>query len=1570
MLDKESATSPASGSISGVALPSAFSGSSNARLRFYNHAGSSVGASNRDKLQVDNVAVTSTAAAPSITINSSTSATSADFTTTYGAASSNQTFTIAGTNLTANITATAGTGFQVSSDGGTYGSNATFTQTSGSASGTLYARLAATAAATGNYTSATVATLSSTSATDRSISTDSAGSAVSTRSLTITANNESKVFGNTVSSGSGKTAFSSNGLQNSEGIGSVTLTYAGGNNSSDLAGNYTITPSAATGGNFTASNYGISYGNGTLTVTAVAPSAPTITGITSGDGQLSVAFTAPTSSGGASISDYTYSLDGGTYVSAGTTSSPLVISGLSNGVEYTVTLKAFNSAGDGSTSNGVSGTPEAPSSPTITVSGISGALATTYGTVSAERSFTVSGAALTGDLTVTAPTGVEIAAASGGSFGGSLVLSASSGSVSSTTVYARLKATAAVTGSYNSVNFAVTGGGATQTNVTTISSGNTVTAKELTITGLFATTADKTYDGTTTANVTGAAVYTGLANGESYSVLDSVTWAFGDALVGSAKALVPTGTYTAPTTNYSIPSQPTLTADITQATAPALTAASGATVDNSFEVTFSETSSLWRSSITSVTVGGSTLSPTAYSTGTSGKITFDPALSALLQSSGLKSIVVVATGHSNGTVTQSIGAGTAVKLSIVTQPTTPASNGAVLAAQPVVRLLDLYNNVTTSTANVTAAATQGTWTLGGTTTVAAVSGTATFSGLTATSAAAVTGATITFSSGSLSSLASSAFNLSAPPATNDTTGTAVALTVGAASTNGTFVGSTPSFSPTSTLSDVWYKFVATSTSHTLTVAGGSADMDPNIRVYEGAGASFNTAPTAYTTPTPLVIGQLAGVAEETVIATNFVVGRTYFVMVQEDGTAPGGSFTVQVRSAASSIATWNPTWSGTAASPLAATSSDANLSSGSIARTGLIGVSNTNRHSSNGWNTTANYLQLTLTAATGYLMDLNDAVLYGNWGSSNTGPSWYVVRSSLDSYAAEIGYFDADSTNPGLLGSFKLPSSGYGQLSTITFRIYGSSTPLSSGTATAPAGTGGFSALRVAGNLVQIPVVASATLAGTVGTSLSYSISATGTPASYAIGSGTLPAGLSLNTTTGAITGTPSAAGTGTVVSVTASNSAGTSSAADLTFNIAKGTPSITAAPTASAITYGQTLASSELTTGTASVEGTFAFTTLSTAPNAGAANQNVTFSPADTTNYNAASTTVSVTVNQKAVTGSFTASNKAYDGSTAAVVASRSLSGVLGSDVVSLTGGTATFDSSSLGNGKTVTLTGAALSGAAAANYSLSSVSTTTANITVATLDPTSLTFSGGVVTVSNGVSGFSYSYVGRDGTTYSTSSTAPTAPGLYKVTATSTDSNYTGSAENSYFIAGVIVGDDSLNKPADHSAISIRVSELLANDSRITSLGAVSTSGLTITGVTAGAGNSVVLGTGADAGWIFFTPSSAASDTFTYAVSDGSNSANGTVTLTADGSLPPITLQLVTKGTAAFDGATTRVSHDFIGVPGQTYQIEYSTDLITWISAGSVSTGATGSFSVTFSRAGDEATAWNAHQFFRAKR
>jgi len=97
-------------------------------------------------------------------------------------------------------------------------------------------------------------------------------------------------------------------------------------------------------------------------------------------------------------------------------------------------------------------------------------------------------------------------------------------------------------------------------------------------------------------------------------------------------------------------------------------------------------------------------------------------------------------------------------------------------------------------------------------------------------------------------------------------------------------------------------------------------------------------------------------------------------------------------------------------------------------------------------------------------------------------------------------------------------------------------------------------------------------------------------------------------------------------VTVTSSSGSLTSSVAILTVNLA--TPSVTAWPTATAIVYGQTLAASTLNGGSASVPGSFAFTTPTTAAGAGINSQAITFAPTDTTYYNPVSGSVSVTVN------------------------------------------------------------------------------------------------------------------------------------------------------------------------------------------------------------------------------------------------------------------------------------------------------------------------------------------------------
>jgi hypothetical protein len=89
---------------------------------------------------------------------------------------------------------------------------------------------------------------------------------VAQKALTITADNDAKMYGTTKSYGAGSTAFTSTGLQNGETIGTVTITASGGTAGTDPVGPYTLTPSAAMPGTFTAANYSITYNPGTLQV--------------------------------------------------------------------------------------------------------------------------------------------------------------------------------------------------------------------------------------------------------------------------------------------------------------------------------------------------------------------------------------------------------------------------------------------------------------------------------------------------------------------------------------------------------------------------------------------------------------------------------------------------------------------------------------------------------------------------------------------------------------------------------------------------------------------------------------------------------------------------------------------------------------------------------------------------------------------------------------------------------------------------------------------------------------------------------------------------------------------------------------------------------------------------------------------------------------------------------------------------------------------------------------------------------------------------------------------------------
>ena len=87
----------------------------------------------------------------------------------------------------------------------------------------------------------------------------------------------------------------------------------------------------------------------------------------------------------------------------------------------------------------------------------------------------------------------------------------------------------------------------------------------------------------------------------------------------------------------------------------------------------------------------------------------------------------------------------------------------------------------------------------------------------------------------------------------------------------------------------------------------------------------------------------------------------------------------------------------------------------------------------------------------------------------------------------------------------------------------------------------------------------------------------------------------------------------------------------------------------------------------------------------------------------------------------------------------------------------------------------------------SLSITSATLSENSIITTAPSSLVYDGAgksYTARANGVSGFSYTYSGVSPTTYASSSTAPVNVGTYKVTASSTDPNYTGNKEENFQI------------------------------------------------------------------------------------------------------------------------------------------------------------------------------------------
>ena len=127
-------------------------------------------------------------------------------------------------------------------------------------------------------------------------------------------------------------------------------------------------PPRRTSSTATTSRSVTSSSESTVTVTPyTVPGAPTIGAATPGNGQATIAFTAPASNGGSAITGYTVTCTAGATTATATgPASPLTVTGLTNGTAYTCSVVATNIAGNSAASGTVTVTPATvPGAPVI-----------------------------------------------------------------------------------------------------------------------------------------------------------------------------------------------------------------------------------------------------------------------------------------------------------------------------------------------------------------------------------------------------------------------------------------------------------------------------------------------------------------------------------------------------------------------------------------------------------------------------------------------------------------------------------------------------------------------------------------------------------------------------------------------------------------------------------------------------------------------------------------------------------------------------------------------------------------------------------------------------------------------------------------------------------------------------------------------------------------------------------------------------------------------------------------------------------------------------------------------------
>lgn len=126
-------------------------------------------------------------------------------------------------------------------------------------------------------------------------------------------------------------------------------TVASGNVTMVATGTCTIIATQSGNASFSATST-----SATFSISASTPGAPTIGTATVGNSQLSVSFTPPSSTGGFPIQSYTATCGA---LSGTGNSSPIAVTGLTNGTPYSCTVSATNQLGTGPSSGVAMGTP-------------------------------------------------------------------------------------------------------------------------------------------------------------------------------------------------------------------------------------------------------------------------------------------------------------------------------------------------------------------------------------------------------------------------------------------------------------------------------------------------------------------------------------------------------------------------------------------------------------------------------------------------------------------------------------------------------------------------------------------------------------------------------------------------------------------------------------------------------------------------------------------------------------------------------------------------------------------------------------------------------------------------------------------------------------------------------------------------------------------------------------------------------------------------------------------------------------------------------------------------------------